>query len=334
MTRGSEARKIFQRMYRAGVRDKKIMASACGVAIRTVRNYVEKTNRDEPLETERRPRPPTKFSRTVRNSIRQLMRAKPTPTSREVAASLERRWGNAFSSSGVRRTLKSMGYRHSASKATVLTPANRRARLEWAKSREGTDWNRIWSFDEAYFNLEPSRGRVYYSPATVHRAQQRRLTTKQTKISIGIAVAVSHNTKSKICFLKSNWGPMDLRDVLRDELLPSINWDRNVRRYRAFLIDNDGRHHNRQVKAFLEEKGLLRVGYQPSNSPDLNPIENVFSLMKRFVQKEAPSTEQDLRECIAEAWESIEPKTLQSLFDSMPSRLAEVVEKKGDRTQH
>ena len=76
---------------------------------------------------------------------------------------------------------------------------------------------------------------------------------------------------------------------------------------------------------------MLGIGFQPANSPDLNPIENVFSLMKRSVQKDAPSNEQDLRRSIERAWETLTPDVLRSLFKSMPTRMKEVIANKGER---
>ena len=221
--------------------------------------------------------------------------------------------------------------RSSASKATALTAENKRARLGWAKSHANTDWKRIWSFDEAYFNLDESRGPACHTNRTQHRALKRRLTTKQQKMSVGIAVAISHNRKSALCFLNGNWSPRDLLALLRDQLLPSIEWDPTQRRCRAFLIDNDGRHHNRELKAFMEENGMLRVNFQPSNSPDLNPIENVFHIMKESVRVDAPSTEDELRRSVVKAWETLSADTLRSLFDSMPRRMQQVVDCNGDR---
>ena len=97
------------------------------------------------------------------------------------------------------------------------------------------------------------------------------------------------------------------------------------------LIDNDGRHHNHQLKEFLEQHGLTRIGYLAfQNSPDLNPVENVFGLMKHFVQERAPSTELELRQAVIDSWASITQQTLRNLFESMPTRLAEVIRKDGD----
>jgi hypothetical protein len=51
--------------------------------------------------------------------------------------------------------------------------------------------------------------------------------------------------------------PENLINVFRVELLPSIGWDPQLCRCRTLLVDNDGRHHNRQFKAFLGVMTLM-----------------------------------------------------------------------------
>ena len=160
-----------------------------------------------------------------------------------------------------------MGYTHSIPKRTNLTAENKAVRLKWANDHIKTDWNRIWSFDESYFHLDPSSGSVWVKDNVYHRVARRKLTTHQEKISVCIVVAISHNAKSDLCYLESNWRPQDLINVLRDSLLPSIRWDPKVRRCRSFLLDNDGRHHNRQLKEFLDQQGLTRTHFLPLKQP-------------------------------------------------------------------
>jgi hypothetical protein len=87
-------------------------------------------------------------------------------------------------------------------------------------------------------------GIVWVKDKIFHRVTRRKRTTHQEKINICIVVAISHNAKSDLCYLESNWRPQDLINVLRDSLLSSIRWDPKVRICRLFLLDNDERHHN------------------------------------------------------------------------------------------
>jgi hypothetical protein len=45
---------------------------------------------------------------------------------------------------------------------------------------------------------------------------------------------------------------------------------------------------------------MVRLGFLPPNSPDINPVENVFSIMKNFIRSRAPQTEAELRNTIEE----------------------------------
>ena len=100
------------------------------------------------------------------------------------------------------------------------------------------------------------------------------------------------------------------------------------------LLDGDGRHHQPQVKRLFTENRVITIDPWPANSPDLNPIENVFSWMKREVEARGPLSEDELKSAIQEAWYSYPEDSLELLFDTMPARLEEVINNGGGRLKH
>jgi len=71
----------------------------------------------------------------------------------------------------------------------------------------------------------------------------------------------------------------------------------------------------------------------PPNSPDLSPIENVWSIMAAAVYADPePQSLQALKHRLWKAWKSISLSTLQNLIGSMPNRLKAVTKNKGQRT--
>jgi hypothetical protein len=58
----------------------------------------------------------------------------------------------------------------------------------------------------------------------------------------------------------------------------------------------------------------------PANSPDLNPIELLWSVLKAAVRKFHPQTIDELKAVLQAAWKSI-PQTIDGLVDSFPARL-------------
>ena len=60
----------------------------------------------------------------------------------------------------------------------------------------------------------------------------------------------------------------------------------------------------------------------PTNSPDLNPIENVWMILKDHVQNETrPNNRKEMIKSIERAWEAILMETLEILIASMPHRI-------------
>ena len=74
--------------------------------------------------------------------------------------------------------------------------------------------------------------------------------------------------------------------------------------------------------------------YWPSNSPDLNPIENLWQILKTRVEKQVNEmlvkkqtvTVEVFRGVIQKEWEEIDQSTYVNLVRSMPTRLNEIVE--------
>jgi len=103
------------------------------------------------------------------------------------------------------------------------------------------------------------------------------------------------------------------------------------------MHDNASVHTARVVRAVLTGLGV-RVMVWPPYSPDLNPIENLWALMKAEIYRlypeleQAPDTEETLQKLIQaakEAWWSIDQGVLRRLSLTMPKRVAAVLEAKG-----
>ena len=67
-------------------------------------------------------------------------------------------------------------------------------------------------------------------------------------------------------------------DYLRNILIPTLSPDSIV------VMDNMRSHHTQAVKDLLEQAGVQYL-YLPPYSPDLNPIEKMWSKLKAFLRK-------------------------------------------------
>jgi len=69
----------------------------------------------------------------------------------------------------------------------------------------------------------------------------------------------------------------------------------------------------------------------PSCSPDLNPIENLWAIVKGNVEKRMPKNLKDLEKFMTEEWNAIQESVLNNLVNSMRRRCELVIENNGER---
>ncbi len=106
--------------------------------------------------------------------------------------------------------------------------------------------------------------------------------------------------------------------ILKEKMLPSLH---ALGRRALFQHDNDPKHTSKATVGFLK-KNRVKVIQWPSMSPDLNPIEHLWGILKRQVGHHSPSSIQSLKEVILEEWKKIDLakcRQLNNLEDSVLS---------------
>ncbi|CAK1580671.1 unnamed protein product [Parnassius mnemosyne] len=100
-----------------------------------------------------------------------------------------------------------------------------------------------------------------------------------------------------------------------------------------FQHDNDPKHMANSVKYFLSEQRISVLNW-PTNSLDLNPIENLWYIVKKKVSNKRNTSQNELYEAFIEAWNSIPLEKCMKLIESMPRRCSAVIENKGYATKY
>jgi hypothetical protein len=77
-------------------------------------------------------------------------------------------------------------------------------------------------------------------------------------------------------------------------------------------LDTDPKHTRNVAKQFLDKEVPETIDW-PSNSPDINPTENLWSIIKRNVEKRRSSNIDELEEFLNQEWENIDLSTLINL---------------------
>ena len=92
-------------------------------------------------------------------------------------------------------------------------------------------------------------------------------------------------------------------------------------------------HRSKLVSQYLSKENVTVLEW-PGNSPDLNPIENLWNNLKDKVAQRQPSSTQALIQAIKEVWvKEISREYCENLVYSMPRRIQAVIENKGGITK-
>ncbi len=100
----------------------------------------------------------------------------------------------------------------------------------------------------------------------------------------------------------------------------------------VFQHDNDPKH--TKMTTALLKRLRVKVMDWPSMSPDLNPIEHLWGILKRKVEERKVSNIHQLRDVVMEEWKRTPVATCEELVNFIHKRVKAVLENNGGHTKH
>lgn len=310
--------------WREGVRTAAEIHSLTKIPLRTIYRNLKKIQDTGNVKRKIGSGRIKKITPNAARAVGQFIRRQPTISAGSVAAKLED-IGVNVSRSTVSRHLADLGYRNALPLATpMLTPVHKQKRVEWAQKHKDDNWKRTLFSDETAFQLFRNTIKHWYKNARPIRPMPK----DRSKIFAWGGFCIK-GTTSLFCFRRIMDGKF-YTEILENHIPEVRSMFGNRWRLQQ---DNDPKHTSRIAKEFLDNN-VPEVMDWPSNSPDLNPIENLWAIVKRNVELRRPKNLSELELFLGEEWEKIPNNLLINLVNSMPQRCREVIEKNGERISY
>ena len=219
-----------------------------------------------------------------------------------------------------------------------MTEAHHQAHLEWAHEHENwtvRKWRRVLFSDESTFTQfqKGRQGMVW-----------RELGEELNPDCVSATVKHSPSKMFWGCFSWNGLGPIVPLNgsvtgqshvkVINDFVVPTLR--RHFPQGNGiFQEDNAAPHRAKVAVSAREDAGIVMLDW-PAQSPDLNPIENLWAEMKVMVCRHSPppSSISELIKYVKGAWNDIPPEYYRKLIDSIPQRIDAVISANGNRINY
>ncbi len=131
-------------------------------------------------------------------------------------------------------------------------------------------------------------------------------------------------------FIEGNMDSNMYCDILKKKIMPS---HQKLGQTAVFQHNNYPKHTAKITTALLMKLKVMVMEWL-SMSPDLNPIEHMWGILKRKVEKHHVSNIQQLLDGIMEEWKRMPATTCAALVNSMPRRIKAVLDNNGASTKY
>ncbi|KAJ1303144.1 hypothetical protein OPQ81_011345 [Rhizoctonia solani] len=222
----------------------------------------------------------------------------------------------------------------------ALTSDHIKARLAFAKAHQFwtvEDWKHVQWSDETKINCFGSDGLCYAYKRVGQEPQPHQInqTHKHGGGHIMVWACIGWHGPGYMCKIDGNLNKELYVEILDDEFKQTLEYYGLDMEEVIFMQDNASAHKAKIVQDWFQEHGL-EVFEWPANSSDLNPIENLWELIKRELYSyDTPASGMlELWTRVQEVWDKVTTQQCQDLIEIMPRRIQACIKAGGSPTKY
>jgi transposase len=330
------------------------IAKAIGVCKATVQKVVTRADaRGGNTHYASKPGRPTKITEAKRKSVEAIIDAEPHLALRDITQKANIGLGKTT----IDKIISKAGFKLLIlRKKPFWRKGQKEKRKEFARRRR--NWRGIWNWvvfvDEAtiIYDPNPAGRKVRIRPGEELEEKNLKPSFKSGRTSIGVYAAIMKGGRTELILVRkrgeeertSKRDRLGLNshqyatEIHQPHLIPFIEGLDRPSDNIYLAADNASWHGGEENQKLQADCGYKKLPWPP-NSPDLNPIENTWALLKRALTKRfsklqrRPHSAVELFEAAKEEWNSIPQETLDAWINRMPERIQAVLDADGGHTK-
>lgn len=323
-------------LWNKNIRNAKEISSRTGIPLRSCERYVAALRKNGKIPDIHRSGRPRKLTPEKRRQVGMIVKRDHFITAGELKATLEEKYSDLnIGETTVRRELSKLGYvAILPRKVPLLTQKAKDIRLSWARDHLHYNWKKVVFSDETTIQM--------FRNTTLAWSRDGKPIQPMVKHPFKVHVWAAINVKGKIGMhmFTENLDRHLYRQILNDHLYSNAN-ELLGRRW-IFQQDNDPKHTSRDVQNDLGIHLPNRVLSWPSYSPDLNPIENIWAILKKKIEKNIKKLVAQKKKIsievflnvIREEWDNLDNAAIVNCINSMPNRIKACIDAEGAHTKY
>jgi transposase len=324
-----QRKEILTLHNKAGFGSRRI-AETLKIGRRTVQRVLKKYQENETVKNLPGQGRKRKTTREMTKKIK--AKAKRRKSAPQIARDLSQEVPGGISETTVRRRLKEMGGQYLViKKLEELSPDQEQRRLQFARARKDHTWRYELFVDEKSWEIGVPLQKCWQFPNNRVTDERKRHPPK-----IHCWGGIGYHFKTRLYFFKKNLNADLYGKILRNRLPPEYRYNLNPSLYNKWILvqDNDPKHKSKIVTELLDDIAPDRIKDFPANSPDFNPIEDIWSFMQTTLQYKKIKDIPALKRHLTEIWNNLDMNVIRASVESLPKRMAECIKRKGKRTDY